>query len=78
MRPTTILIAEDNRISARLIQESLSVGGYNVQVASDGKKALTQALERTPDLVVSDVMMPGMDGYELCPRRPSLMGRGCS
>ncbi len=68
MSPTTVLIADDNRISARLIEESLRAEGYNVQVAGDGKKALAQAMERTPDLIVSDVMMPGMDGYELCRR----------
>jgi DNA-binding response OmpR family regulator len=64
----TILIAEDNRISARILQQSLAVRGYSVLVASDGEKALAHALDKTPDLVVSDVMMPGMDGYELCRR----------
>lgn len=64
----TILIVEDNRISARMIQASLSVEGYKVQVASNGEEALAQVMAKTPDLIVSDVMMPGMDGYELCRR----------
>jgi pilus assembly protein CpaE len=66
MRPTTILLAEDNRISARLVEKLLTVEGYTVQVAGDGQNAFMQARGDPPDLVISDVMMPGMDGYELC------------
>jgi pilus assembly protein CpaE len=66
MRPTRILLAEDNRVSARLVEKLLTVEGYTVHVAGDGQSALAQARGDPPDLVISDVMMPGMDGYELC------------
>lgn len=65
-QPTTILVVEDSRTQAEQLRHILEQGGYSVLVAADGSRAL-QALERSPvDLVITDITMPVMDGYELC------------
>ena len=61
-------MAEDARVSARILEESLIAEGYGVRVTGNGEQALVHATERTPDLIISDVMMRGMDGYEFCRR----------
>ena len=50
----------------RLLRRSLELAGYDIVEASDGHSALEAARVKTPDLVLLDVMMPGMDGYEVC------------
>lgn len=60
-----VLIAEDNAELASYIAATLSVS-YNARVAQDGKEALTLVRSLKPSLLISDVMMPGMDGYSLC------------
>jgi signal transduction histidine kinase/DNA-binding response OmpR family regulator len=62
---TTVLIAEDNPELRAYIRAHLEPQ-YRIVEAADGKKALAMVHEHLPDLVISDVMMPGMDGYELC------------
>lgn len=64
----TILVAEDDGDIAGLVQLHLRDLGYEVDVASDGRVALEQALSRPYDLVVLDVMLPGLDGLEICRR----------
>jgi CheY-like chemotaxis protein len=70
----TILIVDDDRAVVDLLSEALSESGYHVRVAFDGQMAL-EAIERlTTDLVVTDVRMPRMDGFDLVRRlraRPS-------
>jgi PAS domain S-box-containing protein len=61
-----ILIAEDNEDSRVLLQAILEGRGYEVLGADNGSSALALALATPPDLVVSDVLMPEMDGYGLC------------
>ena len=61
----TVLVADDNRDLRRYIRTSLSVH-YHILEAADGDEALAQTIARMPDLVVSDVMMPGRDGIQLC------------
>jgi hypothetical protein len=61
-----ILIAEDSPTQAEKLQYLLEEHGYTVTSAPDGKQALAAARRRKPALVVSDVMMPEMDGYALC------------
>ncbi|MGA1823666.1 MAG: response regulator [bacterium] len=62
----TILIAEDSTTQALKLQHSLEKNGYNVSVALDGKKALSSVQQEIPDIVISDIIMPKMDGYKLC------------
>ncbi|MBS1665361.1 MAG: response regulator [Bacteroidetes bacterium] len=61
----TILLVEDNEELRSFLRESLS-GSYQVMVAADGKEGLAMAREISPSLIVSDVIMPGMNGVELC------------
>ena len=59
------LVAEDNRISRLVLREMLVAHGVDVLEASDGEEALEIIRDRTPDLVVSDVLMPKRDGFSL-------------
>jgi DNA-binding response OmpR family regulator len=61
-----ILVAEDDPKQARLIQIYLEREGHTALVVSDGRIALEQVRAHRPDLVVLDVMMPGMDGLNVC------------
>ncbi|MCW9001058.1 MAG: response regulator, partial [Kangiellaceae bacterium] len=60
-----ILVVEDNRDMQEFLRECLAET-YSVQVASNGLEGLTKATKDIPDLIVSDVMMPEMDGFQLC------------
>lgn len=61
-----ILIAEDSPTQAQRLQGLLERQGYSVRHAGDGRQALDAARQQKPTLIVSDVIMPVMDGYELC------------
>ncbi len=61
----TVLVVEDNADLRSYVREELS-GEFNVLVAADGRQGLDLARDEIPDLVLSDVMMPVMDGFELC------------
>jgi diguanylate cyclase (GGDEF)-like protein len=61
----SLLVVDDDPFIARLLEIELKAAGYDVRVASDGAQALTAAQERPPQLVLADVMMPNMDGFEL-------------
>jgi DNA-binding response OmpR family regulator len=61
-----ILVVDDEPAIARMVKMSLSVEGYQVRTASSGFDALEQVEDRRPDLIVLDIMMPGMNGYEVC------------
>jgi two-component system, cell cycle response regulator len=63
-----ILVVDDNPDKLALIQAALSLAGYNVTTATDGVEALTAIESYQPDLVITDVMMPRMNGYELAQR----------
>jgi diguanylate cyclase (GGDEF)-like protein len=64
----SLLVVDDDPFIARLLEIELRAAGYDVRVASDGEMALQAATERVPDLVLADVMMPNMDGFELTRR----------
>jgi diguanylate cyclase (GGDEF)-like protein len=64
----SLLVADDDPFIARLLEIELRAAGYDVRVASDGVEAFELAQERSPDLVLADVMMPNMDGFELTRR----------
>ncbi|MDP2935805.1 MAG: response regulator transcription factor [Dehalococcoidia bacterium] len=63
-----ILVVDDDPEILSLLRRGLTYEGYVVEEASDGKEALAKALQWSPDLVVLDVMMPGLDGLEVCDR----------
>ncbi|MFO7156860.1 MAG: sigma-54 dependent transcriptional regulator [Pseudomonadota bacterium] len=65
MSPARILIADDEPDSRKALAELLGRWGHAVQEAADGAEALRRALERQPDLVITDLVMPGMDGLWL-------------
>jgi DNA-binding NarL/FixJ family response regulator len=62
---TTILLIEDNASLRRNIAEILMLEGYHVLTAASGASGLEQARAERPDLILCDIMMPGMDGYEV-------------
>ncbi|MBF0289255.1 MAG: response regulator [SAR324 cluster bacterium] len=61
-----ILVADDSLSYRMTIQELLEENNYDVTVAQDGREALDQIIENNPDLVILDVIMPAMDGIEVC------------
>lgn len=63
-----ILVVEDTPASLRLLASLLAKAGYRVREAPDGELALWSAQAQPPDLILLDVRMPGMDGYEVCRR----------
>lgn len=65
---STILIADDDPKNLKIMQTLLSSRGYRVMTCSSGKNVLSLIKETPPDLLLLDVMMPGMDGFEICRR----------
>lgn len=63
-----ILIVDDNPTNLDVISEALINAGYKVAIATSGERALQQIERRLPDLILLDVMMPGIDGFETCKR----------
>ncbi|WP_370524259.1 response regulator transcription factor [Cellulomonas sp. APG4] len=63
---TTILIAEDDALQAELVQRYLGREGFRTEVVGDGRAALRAVREGGADLVVLDVMLPGVDGFTVC------------
>jgi two-component system alkaline phosphatase synthesis response regulator PhoP len=61
-----VLVVEDEPAMARLLKDSFTYEGYQVAVTGDGAAALDMATRRTPDLIVLDIMLPGLDGLTLC------------
>jgi len=61
-----ILIAEDNPASLYMLQTLLEGEGFAVEAAGNGREALDRARANPPDLIISDILMPIMDGYTLC------------
>ncbi|WAI01709.1 response regulator [Methanogenium organophilum] len=61
-----VLIVEDSRTQAEVLRDMLKKHGYEAVIAKDGKRALELVRVRNPSLIISDVIMPVMDGYELC------------
>jgi len=64
--PQTVLVVDDEEAIAEAVRARLESEGYRVLVAADGPQALETASAEHPDLVVLDLMLPGMDGLEVC------------
>ena len=64
--PQTVLLAEDDRAIRHALERALSLEGYQVTAVADGVEALAQAHKTPPDVLVLDVMMPGIDGLQVC------------
>ena len=63
-----VLLVEDDQAGRRLYAEWLTQAGFSVRQAHNGLQALEQALDSVPDVVVSDLNIPGIDGFELTRR----------
>ena len=63
-----LLIIEDDEVLRGVVEARLTTAGYTVVTAPDGQAGLRLAYQHRPDLIVLDVMMPGMDGWETCQR----------
>src|SRR5262249_37271712 len=70
-RTARILVAEDHPQGAELLEAYLADTEYEVRIASDGESTLKIAREWQPDLVLLDVMMPKLSGFEVCKRLKS-------
>lgn len=64
--PVTILIVEDSRTQAEILRKTLLEHGYLPVVATNGREALAMLETSRPDVIISDIVMPEMDGYEFC------------
>ena len=65
---TEILVVEDSITQAAQIKHLLEKNHYVVSVVQNGKQAMDQLIRQKPSLVISDILMPEMNGYELCKR----------
>jgi CheY-like chemotaxis protein len=63
-----VLVADDDPVILRLIQVNLALEGFEVETAARGEDALVKAREVAPDVILLDVMMPGMTGWEVAQR----------
>jgi diguanylate cyclase (GGDEF)-like protein len=63
-----VLVADDDEDIVRFVEVNLRLEGFDVATASNGEEALAAAYDLAPDLVLLDVMMPALDGYEVCQR----------
>jgi DNA-binding response OmpR family regulator len=61
-----ILLVEDDARLARLVQEFLEKNGFNVSIEIHGDRAVERITKESPDLVILDIMLPGLDGFEVC------------
>lgn len=68
MTPSRILIADDNIQNCELLEAYLSDEPYDIAMAYDGQEALNKVREFDPDLILLDIMMPKLSGYEVCQR----------
>ncbi|MBI4870072.1 MAG: hybrid sensor histidine kinase/response regulator [Candidatus Riflebacteria bacterium] len=63
---TRVLAVDDNRVILRIIKDGLEKEGFEVRTAGSGMEALEQILQEKPDVILLDIVMPGVTGYEVC------------
>lgn len=68
MAPETVLIIEDDATLLRVLRDNFEYSGYVVETADDGEQGLQDALSQRVDLIILDIMLPGINGYEICRR----------
>lgn len=68
MKSETVLIIEDDPTLLRVLKDNFEFSGYTVRTAEDGRKGLQAVFDCKPDLVILDIMLPGLNGYDLCRR----------
>ena len=61
-----ILLVDDQPTNLKLLRQALEPAGYSILAATDGERCLSIAQRAIPDLILLDVMMPGIDGFETC------------
>src|SRR5437763_13360768 len=66
--PAKVLVVDDTPLNIKLLGDLLAVKGYAVTTAANGAEALAKLAAETPDIVLLDVMMPGLSGYDVCRR----------
>ncbi len=66
MTPSRILIIEDDPTILRVVKDNFAARGYSVQVARNGEEGLDAALNGRPDLIILDIMLPKINGFEIC------------
>lgn len=66
--PPEVLLVEDSKTQAKQISDVLASVGLTVRVVGDGPDAIREAMENPPDLIVLDIKLPSMDGYQVCRR----------
>src|SRR4030095_167600 len=66
LQGSTILVVDDNPVNLQVLVRTLDGSGHRILVAMDGRAALEIARRARPDLMLLDVMMPGLDGFEVC------------
>jgi two-component system, OmpR family, response regulator VicR len=66
--PERILVVDDSKLVTDIVKMRLEMYGYEVMLAHNGEQALQLVADERPDLMVLDVQMPGIDGYEVCRR----------
>ncbi|WP_404361687.1 response regulator [Marinobacter sp.] len=64
----TVLLVDDNAQNLKVLYETLKDRGYRLLIANDGEKAMTLAQRHLPEVILLDIMMPDIDGYEVCSR----------
>jgi len=67
-KKTHILVVDDEQYVAKLVERTLEDAGFVVTVANDGNSALAMLAEKEPDLVLLDIRMPGLDGFQVLER----------
>jgi two-component system response regulator MprA len=66
MNNIKILLVEDSETQLQFLKKGLTDNGFEVEIAQNGAEAYKKVFECAPDIVVSDIMMPAIDGYQLC------------
>src|SRR5579859_3573167 len=72
MTSPTVLVIEDNALTRKLVRLTLANEGYTVLEASDGREGIEQVSKAAPDLILQDLLLPDMDGFELVGRLRAL------